>query len=118
MLIDNGNKTFTGGEADIICILKLPTHTFHAAFFEEHPLPGEPKPIKKEPLLRLKSKMHHTTGSETLEGAQTQLDDLRSRIILPDTNIIRDRAIKVDDAVNTLVLPNWIKENKSVADVL
>jgi hypothetical protein len=118
MMIDNGNGTFTAGEADIICILKLPTNTYHVAFFEEHPFAGQVKPIKEEPMLRLKSKMHHTKGSLTLEGAQVHLDDMRTKLIVLDSNVIRDRAIEVQDPVNVWVVPNWIKENKQLAEVL
>jgi hypothetical protein len=118
MLIENGNGTYTAGQGDIICILQLPAKTYHVAFFEEHPFAGQIKPIQDEDLLRLKSKMHHTTGSPTLEGAQKHLDDMRTKIILPDSNIVRDRAIKVEDPVSVWVLPNWIKQHKNLSEVL
>ena len=118
MLIDNGNETYTVGEADIICILKLPTNTYHVAFFEEHPLPGQVKPIGELDFLRLKSKMHHTQGSPTLEGAQVHLDEMRGKLIIPDANVLKERAISVEDPVNTWVLPNWIKDNKPLSEIL
>lgn len=118
MLIDNKNGTYTAGQADIIVILHLPSGTFHPAFFEEHPLPGQTKPIIEESFLRLKSKMHHTQGALTLEGAQKLLDEMRDKIILPDANVIRDKAIDVMEPVNTWILPNWIKNNKTVGDYI
>jgi len=47
MLLENGNGTFTGGQADVLCMLKnVNNGRFYAAFFEENPMPGEIKPIK------------------------------------------------------------------------
>jgi hypothetical protein len=118
MLINEGDGTYTAGRADIICILQLPTNTYHVAFFEEHPMVGQIKPVEQEEFFRLKSKMHHTQGSPTLEGAQIHLDEIRHKLIIPDTNVIRDRAIKVADPVNVWILPNWIKDGKSLSEVL
>ena len=94
-----------GGPLDILCILKLPAGTFHAAFFEEYPLPGPLMPAAS--LVRLKSKMHHTAGASTLEGAQEHLDDLKQKISVPAGNVLRDAAIEVDDPVNVWLVPNW-----------
>ena len=118
MLIENGDGTFIGGQGDVICILELPTGTFHTAFFEEHPLPGQNKSLAEEDFLRLKSRMHRTEGSKTLEEEQLKLEEMRAKIKIPDSNVIRERAIKVEDPVNIWILPNWVKENKCVAEVV
>lgn len=111
MLLEKGDGTFVGGPADIICILKLPDGKFHAAFFEEHPLPGPVKPISELSMLRLKSKMHHTAGADTLEGAQQHLRELRAWIVLPDANVLADTPIEVNDPLSVWVVPNWTLGN-------
>lgn len=118
MLIEKEKGVFLGGAADIICILKLPGGTFHVAFYEEHPMPGPIQPIKDLDFIRLKSRMHHTVGAPTLEGAQKHFDDMRTKIKIPDSNVARNMALEMDDPVSTLVLPNWIKKGKSVEEVL
>lgn len=118
MLIKQDDKTYVAGPADILCILKLPAGTFHVAFFEEHPMPGPVRPISELGVIRLKSKMHHTVGGKTLAEAQTHLSEMRSKIKLPDANVVGDRAIEVEDPVNVWVLPNWTRDNRTLEDVL
>ncbi len=118
MLIEKGDGTFTGGEGDVICILELPEGTFHTAFFEEHPMPGQVKPIAEEDFLRLKSRMHRTEGSKTLGEEQLKLDEMRIKIEIPDNNAIRDKAIKVDDPLNVWVVPNWIREKRHIGELV
>ncbi|KKN07678.1 hypothetical protein LCGC14_1064510 [marine sediment metagenome] len=118
MLMEKGDGTFTGGQGDVICILELPEGTFHTAFFEEHPMSGQVKPIADEDFLRLKSKMHRTEGSETLEEEQSKLDEMRAKIDIPDSNVIRDKAIKVVDPVNIWVVPNWIREKRPIGELV
>lgn len=118
MLIEKEKDVFQGGIADVICILKLPGGTFHVAFYEEHPMPGPVRPIKDLDFIRLKSKMHHTAGALTLEGAQKHLDDMRAKIKIPDNNVARNIALDMEDPVSTLILPNWVRANKTVEEVL
>ncbi len=111
MLIDNGNGTHTAGSADVLCILKdVTTERFHAAFFEESPMPGPVKPIMELDFIRLKSKMHHTGGADTLDGALEHLKELSEKVKVPDTNVWKE---PIDwDGVPGIVwmLPNWLKK--------
>lgn len=110
MMINNGNGTFTAGRLDVLCILhNVNTGRYHAAFFEEHPLPGEVKSIEETDIVRLKSKMHHTTGSDTLEGALEHLEELSEQIIVPEENIKKD-PIDWDGEIGIVfVWENWRK---------
>jgi hypothetical protein len=108
MLIDNGNGTFEAGELDVLCILHDEnTGKYHAAFFEEHPMPGEIKPIEETNLVRLLSKMHHTEGSTTLEGAIKHLNDLATMINVPKENIWRDPMEWNGEKGITIFKKNW-----------
>ena len=118
MLMERGDGTFDGGEADFICILRLPSGTYHATVFEEHPLPGPVKPISELTTVRVKSKMHHTVGSPTFEGAQKHVEELRDRIVLPDENVVSDEALEVDDSVSNRLLPNWTRGGVTLKEAL
>lgn len=110
MLIERETPgTFTAGPLDILCILKLPAGTFHAAFFEEYPMAGPIQPAENVSAVRLKGKMHHTTGAATLEESQVHLAELRERIHLSDANVIPDKPIEVEEPVNVWVLGNWLR---------
>lgn len=88
MLMPNGDGTYTGGNQDIICILNdVNTGKYHAAFFEESPLPGGNEEVG---FLRLKSKMHHTQGAETIEDAFKHVDDMRQKVHVSDDNVWRE----------------------------
>lgn len=88
MLIQNSDGTMTAGPKDIICILNdQSSGKYHAAFFEEAPLPGNPTDIG---FVRLKSKMHHTQGSDTLEGAKEHVKGMLEKIIVDDANVWSD----------------------------
>jgi hypothetical protein len=117
MLIEFEKGKFQSGPADILCILKFPAGTFHVAFFEENPFPGPIKKLEECDVLRLKSKMHHTVGSPTIEGAREQLAEIRTRIIVPDSNVC-DRPLPVAEAVSVWVLPNWLRNKQTIGDVL
>lgn len=118
MLIDQGDGTFLAGPADIMCILGLPSGKFHVAFFEEKPMSGPVRPIEELAVIRLKSKMHHTQGASTLEGAREQIRELRERIVITDGSVMTDEVITVEDPVSTWILPNWIKGSVTLKDVL
>lgn len=91
MLINNGDGTHTGGPLDILCILHdVERDRFHAAFAEEMPMPGSVPAVGDMPLVRLKSKMHHTAGAPALEEALVHLDDLAGKIHVPPENVWRD----------------------------
>lgn len=118
MLIEksDGSGTYLGGPADVAMIVQI-GERFHVCFLEEYPLPGQSQPVEELAVIKLKSKMHHTVGAATLEEAQAQLDDLRTKIELPDANIIRDRAIAMNDPVSVMFLPNWLADKRTVGEV-
>ena len=118
MLIDQGDGTSLAGPADIICILGLPAGTFHVTFFEEKPMPGPVRPTEELEAIRLKSKMHHTQGAPTLEGAREQARELRERIVVSDENVMTDEAVMVEDPVSVWVLPNWTRGSLTLKDAL
>ena len=108
MLISNRNGTFNAGELDVLCILHDEnTGKYHAAFFEEHPMTGEIKPIEETNPVRLLSKMHHTEGSTTLEGAIKHLNDLATMIHVPEENIWRDPMAWNGEKGITIFMKNW-----------
>lgn len=82
MMIGNEDGTFTAGPLDVLCILQHEkTGRFHPAFVEERPLPGPVPSPKDMTFARMKSKMHHTTGFDTLEAAVTDLrEDLAKKL--------------------------------------
>ena len=118
MLIDQGDGTLLAGPADIMCILGLPSGTFHVTFFEEKPMPGPIQPIDKLDTIRLKSKMHYTEGAPSLEGAQEHVRELRKKILVKDENVMTDEAIKVEDPVSVWMLPNWTRQGLTLKDAL
>lgn len=110
-MLDNGNGTFTAGPLDMLCILHdVNTNRYHAAFFEENPLPGKVESVQATNIVRVQSKMHHTEGSDTLEGALEHLKELSQKIILPKENIKND-PIDWDGNLGVVILmENWRKE--------
>lgn len=108
MMMRNVDGTYTCGSLDVLCILhNVNTNRYHAAFFEEHPLPGEVKPVEETEIVRLKSKMHHTGGSDTLDGALEHLKELSEKIIVPEENIWKE-PIDWDGEIGiTFIRDNW-----------
>lgn len=106
-----GEEGYLAGPLDVICILRLPTGTYHVAFFEERPFPGPVQDVSETSIVRLSSKMHHTQGAPTLEGAQIHLGEMRETLQISDINVIGDVAIEVEDPVSTWTLPNWVSQN-------
>ena len=87
MLIDNGDGTCTGGPLDVLTILHdVAKNRFHAAFFEEMPLPGPVKDVQDTEIVRLRCKMHHTVGAGDLPEALHHLEELAEKIQLPNEN--------------------------------
>lgn len=108
MLIRHDDGTFTAGPLDAIQVLHdVNTGRYHACFFEEHPLPGPVLNTKDTKVVRLKSKMHHTQGAETLEGARQCVTEMRKQIILDDSCVFPD-VFEWDGELGIVqVLPNW-----------
>lgn len=118
LLETNQSGVFTAGSADMMCILKLPSGTYHPAFYEEHPMPGPIQPIAELSTIRLKSKMHHTSGFATFEEAQEDLKKLREKIILPDANVFWEEAIETDDPLGNFMIANWTRGVIPLKDAL
>ncbi|MDO8408156.1 MAG: hypothetical protein Q7S95_02890 [bacterium] len=118
MLIGNNDGTYVAGPADIACIFRLPGGRYHIAVLEEYPMPGPPKSVDELDFIRLKSKMHHTAGAETLEGAQEHLAQLRKKIEFKDTNVVGDISIDMDDPVCVIQVRNWIRETMSLKEAM
>lgn len=118
MFIRQKGNTLVGGEADIMCIIELPAGTFHVALFEERPLPGPVKPIRELDFIRLKSKMHHTTGAKTLEGAQEHAREMREQLVIEDSNVCVEKAMLVEDPVQVWMLKNWTTGERTLEEVI
>lgn len=119
MLVDNGDGTYMAGPADVLLVMQdVSTGRFHASFWEESPMPGPVEPVEEAPLIRLKSRMHHTGGADTYEEALTHLKDLAEQIRVPDSNYWPEagKAVAYDFAqdgyAHVLCLPNWLKSGE------
>jgi hypothetical protein len=109
MLLDNGDKTFTAGSLDVICILKdVTTGRFHVAFFEEHPMPGPVTSVKDTKFVRLMSKYHHTEGADTIEGAKEQLKEMRAKFLIRDENVSEEPIDWNGELGIVWISPNWL----------
>jgi len=108
MIIENKEKgTVTVGPLDVVVILKIGDR-YHVCFAEEKPLPGPVKPAKETTVVRLKSKMHHTPGTDTFEQAQVEIDKMLEKMVIIADNIFRKEAIEVDEPVFTVITSNWL----------
>ena len=119
MLIKQEDDTFLAGPFDVLCILHDPVaDRYHAAFFEEHPLPGPVPDPEHTDVVRLKSKMHHTDGAPDLAGALVHLDELAKSIKVPDENIwTKPFEWDAEQMAVVWLLPNW-KKTKTVPAAL
>lgn len=107
MLIKNDDDTFTGGPLDLLAIFSDPkTGRFYAGFLEEKPMPGQAYWEGGNKAVRLKSKMHHTVGSDTIDGAREELANLAKKIHLPEEHVWTDPTIVFDatDYATVIVL--------------
>ena len=91
----------------LLMVDDVTTGKFHAAFFEEHSMPGDIKSIEETKIVRLKSKMHHTGGSDTIEGSLVHLEELSSKIHLSENNIWKDPIEWDGQLPITWVIPKW-----------
>jgi hypothetical protein len=116
MLIENGDGTYTGGPLDIWLILQdVNTKRFHPAFFQERPFPGPIKDVQDVDVVRLASKMHHTTGFDTWEAAVKELNEtmLKAVKVAPE-NVWQDKPREWDGGIPVMLLENnWKKTNTS-----
>lgn len=112
MLIENGDGTYTAGPLDVLCILHDETKgTFHPAFFEEAPMPGPVQDVRDLTFVRLKSKMHHTTGFPSHAEALANLtESLAARIHVPAENVWSDPKNWDGDLAQVWVVCNWRHE--------
>jgi hypothetical protein len=110
MFIENGDGTVTVGPLDVIVILKIGAK-FHACFAAEKPFPGPVKPAKEVVAVRLKSAMHHTTGTDTLEQAQAEVEEMLKKMKIDATNVFKSEAIEVDDPIFTVITANWLNSD-------
>lgn len=112
MLMPKGDGTFMAGPFDVLCILhNRETGRFHPAFFEDHPFPG-PRPENPDDIkvIRLMSKMHHTEGATTFEGALVQLAQLVKQIDVLPTNIwLKPKAWDGNTGL-VWVVNNWLAD--------
>jgi len=108
MLIANGDGTYIGGPLDVWCILhNVKEGTYHAAFFEEKPMPGPVPDWQDVKVVRLKSKMHHTEGVPTLEEALAQLDEVVPKVEVHPENVWRDPKPWDGEIGIVWAVPNW-----------
>ena len=111
MLIQNANNTFTAGPFDVLLILyDVDNGTYHPAFFEEAPMPGPVLEVQEVEIVRLRSKMHHTTGARTIEDAQVLFDELATQIEVRDENRWKHRIVPWDGVPRVMLLErNWLR---------
>lgn len=115
MLIRNADGTYDGDRFDVIGILKdSSTGRFHACIWLEAPMPGLPDPDPNA--IRLKSKMHHTIGADTFEGAIEHVQELRTKFKVDDTNVwtkpeqVVERNFAQEGFADVMLVPNWLKK--------
>lgn len=102
------------GPWDVVAIVQdHGTGRYHSIFMEDRPMPGGNQGKDgKVKFIRLKSKMHHTGGFETLPEAQKSIDDMleKGSLAIDPLNlmglIVIDGWTASDPAVVQL-LPNW-----------
>lgn len=89
MLMPTTDGTFMAGPFDVLCILhRSDLGRFHVCFMEEQAFPGPYQDrLEGATVIRLRSRMHHTEGAPTLEGALVHLAEMRKKINVLPTNI-------------------------------
>jgi hypothetical protein len=117
MLLPNGDGTYFTGPRDVALILQdVGTLRFHVCLLEEYPMPG---PETVAAVVRLKSKAHNTVGSDTLEGATQQLDEILRKVNFLDRNILRGAILPWDGGPMVLVVGDWTaRADGTICDVM
>jgi len=117
-MLNNGNGTFTGGPLDKIIILRdINTGRFHVCFMEEMPFPGPIKEVELTEIVRLKSKMHHTEGTATIDEAKVEMAKMKAKLVLPPENYDID-PVDWDGIIPIVaVVPNWRLGTPKVAQL-
>ena len=118
MMIPNDDNTVTTGPLDVVLIYcHVDKGTFHPAFYEEDPMPG---PSNPQAGIRLKSKMHHTTGFSTLEEAQENIRaELQPKLRMADSNVALDSAMAWDGSLgHKFFVPNWHDTEQTFSQVV
>jgi len=113
------------GHDCIVILHDRETGRYHPALYVESPLPGPPEPRS---FVRLKSKMHHTTGFESLTEAQAEVDRMNTIFAdkgwgtVPDSNRcllpIAWSGWNDGEGAATWVLPDWIALDRTIGDFL
>lgn len=110
MLIRNDDGTYSAGPLDAILVLHhVQTGRYHAALFLERPFPGPLEPFNEVRIVRLVSRGHHTDGSDTLEGAQDHVDQLKSTVDVHG-NVFRDPVAWDGRQGVVLIRENWHRD--------
>ncbi len=120
MLIETEKPgVYQAAALDILCILhNTETGRYHAAFFEEYPMPGPIPLVDETKIVRLKSKMHHTDGADTIEVAREHLRELRERILVSDGNVC-EKPFPWDGEIGIVwLVPNWVARGEVFGDVV
>jgi hypothetical protein len=96
------------GPLDCVYILRdVNTDKYHPCYFEERPFPG---PIDdSKGFFRLKSKMHHTTGFESLSCAVANARGLADQTSLPEENLFLDPVEWNGQIALVWIVPDWRK---------
>jgi len=118
MLLEQEDGRLLAGPLDMMCILhNVHNHRYHVAFFEEHPC-GSITDVEHTDVVRLRSKMHHTAGADTLEGALVHLAEMRQKITIDDKNVITT-PIGWDGEIGiTWIASNWLRDGTDAAQAL
>lgn len=108
-MIPCGNRQLAEAHDLLTIVLVESTGRYHVSVWEEKPLPGASPP---RGVVRLKSKMAHTTGATSFEEALVHVAKLRERLSIDDQNVWTrpDQVFRVptpDDLVTVRVLPDW-----------
>ncbi len=84
------------------------TGRYHATVLVESPMPGSIETLDKQTFLRWKSKMHHTTGAETLKKAQEEARETAAKLELPEFCCFCDEALLSSNPIFVVVTPNFL----------
>lgn len=110
LIATGGTPAYSAGPLDVVLVLRdVNSDRYHLAFFEHHPMPGPIVQYGELEVVRLKSKMHHTEGAETLEGALKVMDEfLTQSVHVFDGNAFRGGAIEWDGEIGIVcIASNW-----------